>query len=183
MDILIELDIQMEWPLHLHLILTLLKLLVILLLLLLNLLRLKPSKLKGLICQITRASLIRPNLIWNKRLRHNPKSHNLDMLICTLDITPLSMVHKYLKIHNVIANIYLTPILRHKRLLGNLHNHNTKGMSYILGTHILLEEINLPMLNAFIIWPNVTLAMCAYIEYYTCNYFLWTTLRLTNLDQ
>ena len=107
MGIPMELDIQMGCLLHHQPILTFLKLHVILLFLLLNLLRLKLSKLKGLICQMTRVSLTRLNSVGHKRLRHKPKGLNLDMLTCTLDTILLSMLHNHLTILNAIFNVCL----------------------------------------------------------------------------
>ena len=132
-EILMELDTKMEYLLHHHHTLILLKYMIPWLLP--PKMRLKLLKLKGLMCKITRASLIRPNLPWLKGLRHKPKDLNLDMPTCTLNTILLSILHNHLTMHNAIANICLTLTLRHKRLLGSLHNHNTKGMSHTLENH------------------------------------------------
>ena len=47
----------------------------------------------------------------------------------------------------------------------NHSHHNTQGMFHTLAKH--LGEKNLPMLNVFIAWPKVTLAMCAFIKDWT----------------
>ena len=166
------LDIIMEWLPHHHHILILLKHMIPWLLP--PKMRLKLSKLRGLICQIIDEGLIRLNLHWQKEVRLKLEHHNIDMLICTLDTIiigmlhnkmHINMLHKPIKIHIVIVNVCLTLWL--KRVIEIIHNHNIKGMFDILGNHILLKETILQMLNVFIVWPKVTQVMCTFIEDYT----------------
>ena len=108
-------------------------------------LRLKLSKLKGLMCQMIKESLIRLNLPWHKEVRNNPIGLNQIMFICTQDITFLSilhnisllnMLHKPIKIHITIINICLTPWL--KRVIETIHYHNIQSMFHTLGKHIII---------------------------------------------
>ena len=112
------------------------------------------------------------------------------MLICTLDIIIIGMLHNTMHINMLhkpikkcifIVNICLTLWL--KRVIESIHHHNIQGVFHILGKHIIPRKINFPMLNIFIAWSKVTLAMYDSIKNYICNCYLQITLRLTNLDQ
>ena len=164
-----ELDIRMEWLLLHHHTLILLKHMIPWLLP--PKMRLKLSKLRGLMCQILREGLIRLKLHWHKEVRLKLEHYNIDMLICTLDtiiigilhnIMRINMLHKPIKIHIVIVNVCLTLWL--KRVIGSTHHNNIKGMFSTLENHIILGKIKLPMLNVFIAWPKVIQVMCACIE-------------------
>ena len=77
--------------------------------------------------------------------------HNPNMLTCTLGTIIISMLDNTL--HLKILHIFIVIVchtLELKRVLENIMFHKTQGMFLTLEKNIILEEINLQMLSAFI---------------------------------
>ena len=77
--------------------------------------------------------------------------HNPNMLTCTLGTRIISILENIL--HLKILHIFITIVCHTLELKGVIENimfHKTQGMSHILGKNIILEQIDLQMLSAFI---------------------------------